>query len=133
MARILFVEFLQLVADQIKPVLQRDGHEVTWTISGQQAVRRWSNEGFDVLLMNFRSDDLNAEEVLTHLQSKGETPYYAVIYSAAFDTVLRRIQELRNLMSQGELVLIPRYDETFYRVLRETIANIPITLQKEEA
>lgn len=133
MARILLIEPLLSVARKIEQTLLLAGHAVTATISGEQGARLWSNARFDVLLMNFETDDWNTPEVFAELLAGERTPKRAVIYfdqSITPDMLADRTQEIAPLMPSGQLGLL-RQGGDFNSKLYLVLASV-LTAEKEE-
>lgn len=111
MARILLAEGAPLVRTYLLEALVSDsGHKVIAVSSGTHAVGTWSNEQFDLLLMNYRLGNMTADEVLTGLSGAGHTPNLVIMYSSEFEEegLESHRQRLTSLVPGSLLVLLPR-------------------------
>ncbi len=117
--------------------LFKDGHNYQWSISGQQGARTWSSDKnkFDVLIMNFETDDLNATEVLADLLGSNRVPQHTVIYldaSATPSMLADLAQELVPLIPPEKQVVLLLKGGDFALKLRLAIASVRATKQEQE-
>ena len=93
MARILIVEDNDPIRWALSNLLRLEGHEVDLVTDGQQALARFSDRSFDLVLMDVYMPNTDALEVCRKLRQQSEIPivmisgtYLPAIRDRAFDS-----------------------------------------------
>ena len=74
MAKILFIESDEIIAQTVSTQLRKDNHEIETVRSGEEA-RFWLDTGaFDIVILNWRLPDEPGIELLKWYRSKGSAP-----------------------------------------------------------
>jgi DNA-binding response OmpR family regulator len=76
-ARVLVVEDEPGIAEITKAYLEREGYEVVHTLTGDEALKRFS-EGFDLVILDLMLPDMDGEEICRSLREHSEIPIIMV-------------------------------------------------------
>ncbi len=92
MGKILVVDDEKGVANMLQIALMQEGHDVDVAYSGEDALRKASDEMPDVAIVDIRMQDMNGLELLSALRSIGDV---TVIMMTAYASVESAIEALR--------------------------------------
>ena len=93
MARILVVDDEPKLSKLVAEMLQRDGHEVTRTVGGRDALVSIAAKTFDAVLTDLRMPDVDGMAVLRAARAK--TPAPEVVVMTAFGTAESAVEAMK--------------------------------------
>ena len=74
----LVVDDDRVLADLVAFTLRREGFQVIQALDGETAIRKWSEEGPDIIILDLNLPNavppLNGFDVLSHIRKEGDTP-----------------------------------------------------------
>jgi len=92
-ARILVVDDEIVVCKSCEKILQRQGHEVVWALSGKEGLQRVREGPFDVVFTDLKMADVGGMEILQAIRE--EHPDIAVIIITGYATVAAAVETMR--------------------------------------
>jgi len=101
-ARILVVDDEIVICKSCEKILQRQGHEVTWVLSGKEALERIRRQPFDIVFTDLKMADIGGMEVLRLIRE--DYPDIAVIVITGYATVAAAVETMR----LGALDFLPK-------------------------
>ncbi len=117
---ILVLDDEPIVGERLKPALEKEGHHVEIFVDPNQALKRISEETFDIVVTDIRMDEMDGIQVLEKVSAKsGRTKVimmtgYATLEVAresltkgAFDFIAKpfKLREMRTAISKAEEAL----------------------------
>jgi DNA-binding NtrC family response regulator len=92
-ARILVVDDEEIVLKSCRKILQGGGHEVTTTLSGEEAFGLLETEPFDIVITDMKMPGIDGLQVLERVKEK--YPDIAVIMITGYSTVQSAVQAMK--------------------------------------
>ena len=106
--RVLLVEDDPLVREVVTEYLRRDEHEVSTAVNGAEALERYAQGGFDLVVTDLALDQMNGERLAEEIKRQGSTP--VILLTGFADTMLAGGRKpdsvdvmLRKPLSPGDL------------------------------
>jgi DNA-binding NtrC family response regulator len=93
-AKILIVDDELIIRESLAGWLERDGHEVTKTASGEQALDVLKETRFDILLVDIKMEGISGLDLLK--QVKESLPEVAVVMITAYGSISTAIEAMKN-------------------------------------
>ncbi len=92
--KILIVDDELIMRESLAGWLERDGHEVTKTASGEEALEILKDSRFDILLVDIKMEGMSGLDVLK--QVKESDPEVSVVMITAYGSVSTAIEAMKN-------------------------------------
>lgn len=70
--QVLLLDDEPIVCRRLKPALEKDGLEVEVFCSSREAIKRIDEKEFDVIVTDYRIDDLNGIDILEYVNARSE-------------------------------------------------------------
>jgi DNA-binding NtrC family response regulator len=93
-AKILIVDDELIMRESLAGWLERDGHEVTKTASGEEALAVLKDSRFDILLVDMKMEGMSGLDVLK--QVKESDPEVSVVMITAYGSISTAIEAMKN-------------------------------------
>jgi DNA-binding NtrC family response regulator len=93
-AKILIVDDELIIRESLTGWLERDGHEVTKTASGEEALDVLKETRFDILLVDIKMEGISGLDLLK--QVKESLPEVAVVMITAYGSISTAIEAMKN-------------------------------------
>lgn len=91
-----------IVIKRLKPALEKSGYEVEVFISSREAMKRFDEAQFDIVVTDVRMDEIDGIEVLNHITDK--SPATKVIIITGYAT----IEMAREALAKGAFDFIAK-------------------------
>jgi DNA-binding NtrC family response regulator len=121
--RVIVIDDEPIVGKRLKPALEKSGYEVEFYDNGTEALKRLGESAFDIVVTDFRMDDIDGIEVLTRVMD--ESPRTKVIIITGYAT----IEVTREALAKGAFDVIAKPFKP--NELREIIQNAAEALRSE--
>lgn len=92
--KILIVDDELIMRESLAGWLERDGHEVTKTASGEEALKVLKNSRFDILLVDIKMEGMSGLDVLK--QVRENDPEVSVVMITAYGSISTAIEAMKN-------------------------------------
>jgi len=92
--KILIVDDELIMRESLAGWLERDGHEVTKTASGEEALEVLKESRFDILLLDIKMEGMSGLDVLK--QVKESDPEVSVVMITAYGSISTAIEAMKN-------------------------------------
>ena len=92
--KILIVDDELIMRESLAGWLERDGHEVTKTASGEEALKVLKDSRFDILLVDIKMEGMSGLDVLK--QVKESDPEVSVVMITAYGSISTAIEAMKN-------------------------------------
>jgi len=93
-AKILIVDDELVICKSCEKILRREGHSVTYTTSGKEAIRILESDSFDLIFTDLKMIDVGGMEVLQTVRQK--YPETLVIVITGYATIASAIETMRS-------------------------------------
>ena len=78
MSRILVVEDEVKIADVVKAYLNKENYDVTIAYDGKNAIEKFDNNNFNLILLDLMLPDISGEEVCKYIRKTSQVPIIMV-------------------------------------------------------
>jgi DNA-binding NtrC family response regulator len=92
-AKILIVDDEPIMRESLAGWLERDGHGIETAASGEEALERFKNAHYDILLVDIKMEGISGLEVLKHV--KDSDPHVAVVMITAYGSIATAIEAMK--------------------------------------
>jgi DNA-binding NtrC family response regulator len=92
--RILIVDDELIMRESLAGWLERDGHDVQTSPSGEDALEKMKDTHFDILLVDIKMEGISGLDVLRHV--KDNDPDVAVVMITAYGSIPTAIEAMKN-------------------------------------
>ena len=116
--KILVVDDEQIMRESLAGWLERDGYDVETAASGEEALEKFKNILFDILLVDIKMEGMSGLDVLKHV--KETDPEVAVVMITAYGSISTAIEAMKN--GAYDYLLKP-FDPNELGILIEKIAD----------
>ena len=93
-AKILIVDDEPIMRESLAGWLERDGHGIETASSGEEALEKFKNAHYDILLVDIKMEGISGLEVLRHV--KDSDPHVAVVMITAYGSIATAIEAMKN-------------------------------------
>jgi DNA-binding NtrC family response regulator len=93
-AKILIVDDELIMRESLAGWLERDGHEVKKSASGEEALEVLKDTRFDILLVDIKMEGMSGLDVLKHV--KESDPDVAIVMITAYGSISTAIEAMKN-------------------------------------
>ena len=93
-AKILIVDDELIMRESLAGWLQRDGHAVQTSPSGEDALKKLKDAHFDIMLVDIKMEGMSGLEVLQHV--KDSDPDVAIVMITAYGSIPTAIEAIKN-------------------------------------
>ncbi len=93
-SKILIVDDELILRESLSRWLERDGHRVETAASGEEALDRFKETRYDILLVDIKMEGISGLEVLRHV--KESDPDVAVVMITAYGSISTAIEAMKN-------------------------------------
>jgi len=100
--KIMVIDDEPIVVKRLKPALEKSGHEVEVFVNSADAMNRFDEEHFDIVVTDVRMDEIDGIEVLSHVTDK--SPQVKVIVITGYAT----IEVAREALAKGAFDFIAK-------------------------
>ncbi len=115
MSSILIVDDEEGVRKSLVMLFQKEGHRVCPATNGEDAIRQFGREAFDLVITDLRMDGMNGIELLNYMQE--QHVQIPIIIMTAFGTIDSAVEAMR--LGAMDYVAKPfEYDEIVHRANR---------------
>ncbi len=121
--RVIVIDDEPIVGKRLKPALEKSDYEVEFYDNGTSALKRLDETTFDIVVTDFRMDDIDGIEVLTRVMAA--TPRTKVIIITGYAT----IEVTREALAKGAFDVVAKPFKP--NELREVIQCAAETLRSE--
>ena len=91
-SKILIVDDELILRESLSRWLERDGHRVETAASGEEALDRFKETRYDILLVDIKMEGISGLEVLRHI--KESDPDVAVVMITAYGSISTAIESI---------------------------------------
>ncbi|MFC1579533.1 sigma-54-dependent transcriptional regulator [Thermodesulfobacteriota bacterium] len=116
--KILIVDDELILRESLSRWLERDGHRVETASSGEEALDRFKETRYDILLVDIKMEGISGLEVLRHI--KESDPDVAVVMITAYGSISTAIEAMKNGASD---YLLKPFDPNELGVLIDKISE----------
>jgi len=116
--KILIVDDELILRESLSRWLERDGHRVETAASGEEALDRFKETRYDILLVDIKMEGISGLEVLRHV--KESDPDVAVVMITAYGSISTAIEAMKNGASD---YLLKPFDPNELGVLIDKISE----------
>jgi len=92
--KILIVDDDATIADELKELLVDDGHDVDIVNSGEDALKIYTDQKFDIVFLDIKLPGIDGVQVLKEIKSRPQSPY--IIMITGFATLETAIESLKS-------------------------------------
>ena len=117
-SKILIVDDELILRESLARWLERDGHRVETASSGEEALDRFKETRYDILLVDIKMEGISGLEVLRHV--KESDPDVAVVMITAYGSISTAIEAMKNGASD---YLLKPFDPNELGVLIDKISE----------
>ena len=117
-SKILIVDDELILRESLSRWLERDGHRVETAASGEEALDRFKETRYDILLVDIKMEGISGLEVLRHV--KESDPDVAVVMITAYGSISTAIEAMKNGASD---YLLKPFDPNELGVLIDKISE----------
>ena len=93
-AKILIVDDELIMRKSLADWLERDGHKVETAVSGEEALKKFQETQFDIMLVDIKMEGIGGLEVLKHV--KENDPDVEVVMITAYGSISTAIEAMKN-------------------------------------
>ena len=123
--RVIVIDDEPIVGKRLKPALEKSGFSVEYYDNGAAALKRIDESDFDIVVTDFRMDEIDGMEVLTRVMTS--SPRTKVIIITGYAT----IEVAREAMAKGAFDVIAKPFKP--NDLREIVQRAAEALKAEQA
>jgi DNA-binding NtrC family response regulator len=92
--KILIVDDEPIMRESLAGWLERDGHHVDTSASGEDALKKLKGTRYDILLVDIKMEGISGLDVLKHV--KESDPDIAVVMITAYGSIATAIEAMKN-------------------------------------
>lgn len=100
--RIMVIDDEPIVVKRLKPALEKSGHEVEVFINGAEAIKRFDEADFDIVVTDVRMDEVDGIDILNYATSKSSRTKVIIITGYA------TIEMAREALAKGAFDFIAK-------------------------
>lgn len=100
--KIMVIDDEPIVVKRLKPALEKSGHEVEVFVNAAEALKRFDESAFDIVVTDVRMDEVDGIEVLKHVTDR--SPRTKVIIITGYAT----IEMAREALAKGAFDFIAK-------------------------